>query len=48
MAGSPLTIQSDSRSPAPPAAVMPKLKPSASQKFFRPQAGPISGLPSGV
>ena len=32
----------------PPAAVMPKEKPSASHMFFRPGAGPTSGFPSGV
>ena len=48
MPGSPSTIHSASCQPAPPAAVMPKLWPSLSQTFGRPQAGPISALPSGV
>jgi hypothetical protein len=48
MVGSPSTIHSASCQPAPPAAVMPKLWPSLSQKFLRSQAGPMIGLPSGV
>ena len=46
--GSPSTIHSASCHPAPPAAVMPKLWPSLSQKFFSPGAGPTIGFPSGV
>ena len=48
MVGSPSTIHSASCQPAPPAAVMPKLWPSFSQKLGRSQAGPTIGLPSGV
>jgi len=48
MPGSPSTIHSASCQPAPPAAVMPKLWPSFSHTLRTPQAGPISGLPSGV
>jgi hypothetical protein len=46
--GSPSVIHSASCQPAPPAAVMPKLWPSFSQKLRSPQAGPMIGLPSGV
>ena len=48
MPGSPSTIHSASCQPAPPAAVMPKLWPSLSHTFGKPQAGPMSALPSGV
>ena len=48
MVGSPSTIHSANCQPAPPAAVMPKLWPSLSQKLGSPQAGPMMGLPSGV
>ena len=43
MPGSPSTIHSASCQPEPPAAVMPKLWPSLSQRFRTPHAGPISG-----
>ena len=48
MVGSPSTIHSASCQPAPPAAVIPKLCPSDSQKLSMLQAGPMIGLPSGV
>ena len=48
MVGSPSTIHSASWKPAPPAAVIPKLWPSLSQKLSMPHAGPMMGLPSGV
>ena len=48
MVGFPFTIHSANCQPAPPAAVTPKECPSLIQKFFKSQAGPIIGLPSGV
>ncbi len=48
ISASPSTIICARQWPTPPAAVMPKEKPSANQKFSTPGAGPTSGLPSGV
>ncbi len=46
--GSPSTIQRDSARPTPPPWLKPAITPQATQKFFKPRIGPISGLPSGA
>ena len=46
--GSPSIIQLASARPTPPPWLKPAMTPQATQKFFRPLTGPISGLPSGA
>ena len=46
--GSPSIIQLASARPTPPPWLKPAITPQATQKFFRPLTGPISGLPSGA
>ena len=46
--GSPSTIQSARKRPAPPPSITPMLEPVSSHALSSPKAGPTSGFASGV